>query len=229
MWSVSSVFYDYGFHSVCPLMEKDKRLMEASWWERLTEGETGSSSDGWGHAKQIFNPISVDGWSCVSSLLFYWGQTMVEVMKIMATSFKWSHAVLLHLLLPTLQQATADPPSAGDSWTLPGKSGSVSFGVTAPFSCVLVHTRFCLCPPRVYFPVPCKFWRLYAGVNGDFQEGWCHSHVCCTQSPRPCSGPLLTHTSRGDAQTQFCFSLCGVPGSWCAQGLFEPSECLYSF
>ena len=26
------------FHSVCPLMEKDKRLMEASWWERLTGG-----------------------------------------------------------------------------------------------------------------------------------------------------------------------------------------------
>ena len=25
-----------------PLMKKDKRLMEASWWERLTEGETGS-------------------------------------------------------------------------------------------------------------------------------------------------------------------------------------------
>ena len=42
--------------------------------------------------------------------------------------------------------------SAGDSWTLTGKSGSVSGGVTAPFSCVLVHTRFCLCPPKVYFP-----------------------------------------------------------------------------
>ena len=27
-------------------MEKDKRLMEASCWERLTVGETGSCSDG---------------------------------------------------------------------------------------------------------------------------------------------------------------------------------------
>ena len=42
--------------------------------------------------------------------------------------------------------------SAGDSWTLTGKSGSVSCGVTALFSWVLVHTRFCLCPPRVCFP-----------------------------------------------------------------------------
>ena len=33
----------------CSLMEKDKRLMEASWWERLTEGERRSCSDGQGH------------------------------------------------------------------------------------------------------------------------------------------------------------------------------------
>ena len=34
MWSVWLVFCDCGFHSVCPLMEKDERLMEASWWEK---------------------------------------------------------------------------------------------------------------------------------------------------------------------------------------------------
>ena len=51
------VFCDCGFHSVCPVMEKDKRLMETSRWERLTEGETGSCSEGQGHAQEIFNPI----------------------------------------------------------------------------------------------------------------------------------------------------------------------------
>ena len=35
--------------------------------------------------------FSVDGWSCVPSLLFTWGQTVVEVMKTMVTSFKRSH------------------------------------------------------------------------------------------------------------------------------------------
>ena len=45
------VFCDGGFQSVCPLMEKDKRLMEASWWDRLTEGETESCSDGQGDAQ----------------------------------------------------------------------------------------------------------------------------------------------------------------------------------
>ena len=37
-----------------------------------------------------------------------WGQTMVEVMKIMATSFKRSHA-LLHSVPLTLKQATVNP------------------------------------------------------------------------------------------------------------------------
>ena len=54
--------------------------------------------------------------------------------------------------------------SARDSWTLMNKFGSVSCGITAPFSWVLVHTRFCLCPPRVCFPVLCKFWWLYGGL-----------------------------------------------------------------
>ena len=30
---------------------EDKRLMDTSWWDRLTEGETGSCSDGQGHAQ----------------------------------------------------------------------------------------------------------------------------------------------------------------------------------
>ena len=77
-------------------------------------------------------------------------------------------------------------------------------------------------------PVLCKFWWLYGGVNGDLlQEGLCHTQPCCTQSPCPCSSPLLTRTSAGDTQTQFCLSLRGVSGSWCTQGLFEPSERLW--
>ena len=42
--------------------------------------------------------------------------------------------------------------SDGDSWTLPGKSGSVSCGVIAPSSWVLVCKRFCLCPTSLF---PC--------------------------------------------------------------------------
>ena len=74
----------------------------------------------------------------------------------------------------------------------------------------------------------CKFWQLYGGVNGDLlQEGLCHTQACCTQSPSPCSRPLLTCTSAGDTQTPLWLSLYGVSGSWCTKGLFESSECLW--
>jgi len=52
----------------------------------------------------------------------------------------------LHTVPPKLKQATVTSTSTRDSWTLTGKSGSVSSGVTAPFSWVLMRTRFCLCP-----------------------------------------------------------------------------------
>ena len=117
--------------------------------------------------------------------------------------------------------------STGDSWTLTGKSGQSLVG-SALLSPGSWCTRFCLCLPRVYFPVLCKFWQLCGGVNGGLlQEGLYHTQVCCTQSPCPCGRPPLTQTSAGDAQTQFCLSLCGPPGSWCTQGLFEPSEHLW--
>ena len=44
--------------------------------------------------------FSVYGWSYVPSLLFTWGQTMVEVMKIMVTSFRRSHACTVTLTAP---------------------------------------------------------------------------------------------------------------------------------
>ena len=51
MWSDGSVSCDCGFQSVFPLMDKDRRLMEASWWKRQTEEEARSWSDGLGQAQ----------------------------------------------------------------------------------------------------------------------------------------------------------------------------------
>ena len=124
--------------------------------------------------------------------------------------------VLLHSLPPT-------HTSAGDSWTLPGKSESVSCGGHCSFLLGPSAHRFCLHPPRVCFPILCELWWLCGGVNL-LQEGLCHTQVCCTQSLCPYGSPLLTCTSTGDAQTQFCLSLCGVSGSWCTQGSIVPSK-----
>ena len=60
---------------------------------------------------------------------------MVEVMKIMVTSFKRSHA---HIAALSALNPYSRPPSihtsARDFWTLIGKSGSVTCGVSVPFS-----------------------------------------------------------------------------------------------
>ena len=146
--------------------------------------------------------LSVDWWSCVPSLLFTWDQTMVEVMKIMATSFKRSHAGTATLSAPNPAaghcQPMPLPETAGHSQASLGQChvGSLlhspGFWCTQGFVCALQES---------VSPVLCKFWGLYGGVNGDLlREDLCHIQVCCTQSPYPCGRPLLTHTSIGDSQ-----------------------------
>ena len=148
MWSVWLSFCDCAFHSLCPLRVKDKRLMEAFWWERLTWG--------WGQGDWVLcwwaRPCLVNlqsnfllmGRVVFTDCCLTWDQTTVEAMKIWQPPSKGP--------MHALPRPSLTHTSARVSWTLTGKSGSVSCGVTAPFSWVLVHTRFCLCPPRVCFP-----------------------------------------------------------------------------
>ena len=130
---------------------------------------------------------------------------MLEVMKIMLTSFKRSHAALRPL-----------NPAAGHHQPtplqeIPGHSRAslcqslVGSLLLSPGSCC-TQDFVCTLQESVS-PVLCKFWRLYGGVNGDLlQEDLCHAQVCCTQIPCPHSSPLLNHTSSGDTQTQFSLS-----------------------
>ena len=51
-------------------MEKDKRLMEASWWERLTEGKLGLVLMGGAILYKSLIQFCIDGQGYVPSLLF---------------------------------------------------------------------------------------------------------------------------------------------------------------
>ena len=96
--------------------------------------------------------FSVDGQGCVPSLLFdlqpnYGGgnEDNGDLLQ---------KVPCMHCYTQCPQSCSRPPlthASTRYSWTLTGKSGSVSCGVTSPLSWVLVHTRFCLCPSRVYF------------------------------------------------------------------------------
>ena len=133
-----------------------------------------------------------------------WDQTMVEVMKKMATSFKRSHAHTAALGAP-------DPAAGHRPMPLPETPGHsrASLGQSLVGSLLLspgswfAQSFVCALQESVS-PVLCKFWRLCGGVIGDLlQEGLWHTQVYCTQSPRSCGRPLLTHTFAGNTQTYF--------------------------
>ena len=134
---------------------------------------------------------------------------MVEVVKIMATSFKRSHAGISALSASNPAAGCHRPAALSET---PGHS-QAGLGQSLVRSLLLSpgswNARDSVCTlQESVSPVLCKFC---GGVNGHLlQEGLCHTQVCCTQSPCPCSSPRLTRTSVGDTQTQFCLSLCGV-------------------
>ena len=105
-------------------------------------------------------------------------------MKIMRAPSKGPMYALLHSAPPALQQAASHPRLRRRLVDTQQVPDSLLWGHCS-FLQVLVH-KVLLCPPRVYFPVLCKFWQLYGGVSSDLlQEGLCHTWVCCTQSPCP--------------------------------------------
>ena len=79
---------------------------------------------GWAMLSKSLIQFSVD-WSCVPSLLFTWGQTMMEVMKIMASSFKRSHACIATLSAPNPAAGHHQPTplleTLGQSWASLGQ------------------------------------------------------------------------------------------------------------
>ena len=168
----------------------------------------------------------------LASFLWLWFQCVCPLMpshkitEITETSFKKSHANTATLSAPNPAAGHCRPTPLLET---PGHSRA-SLGQSLVKSLFLSPGSWCAQDSVCAFqesvsPVLCKFWWLYGGVNGDLlQEGLCHNQVCCTHSLCPCSRPLLIHTFSGDIQTQFWLSFCGVSGSWCAQGLFEPSE-----
>ena len=152
---------------------------------------------------------------------------MVEVMKIMETSFKRSCACTAALSAPDPaaghHQPMPPPETPGHSWASLDQS-LVRLVLLSPES--WSAQAFVGALQESVSPVLCKFWQLYGRINGDLlQEDLCHTQVCCTQSPCLCGRPLLTRTSAGDTQTLKGRSTSvsvGSPGV--LKVLFEPSK-----
>ena len=101
--------------------------------------------------------FSFGGRGCVPSLMLDLRPHYVEVMKIMKINnllhtFTRSPAGTLHSVPRPWSRPPLTRASARDSRTLMGLSGSVSCGVTAPLSWVLVCTRLFFVPSTSLFP-----------------------------------------------------------------------------
>ena len=163
----------------------------------------------------------------VSSLLFTCGQTMVEVMKIMMTFLKRSQTCTAKQSVPpTVQQATRTHASARDSWTPTGKSGQSPVG-SLLFSPGSWYTGFCCALQESIFQSCVSSGSSLVGLMATSSKRvYVIPKSAVPRAPVP-GRPLTTLTPTGDAQTQFCLSLSGVPGPWCTQGWFEPYEHLW--
>ena len=135
----------------------------------------------------------------------------------MATSLKRTYASILWVqgLLYSCPWPHGTPllthTSAGDCQTLTGKSGSVSWGVTAPFSWVLVHTRCCAlresvslspfvgfpgweisCRPRTFATVQDLLWYNCSPVYG-LSVWWLYMALMVTSTERTDAACCASH------------------------------------
>ena len=94
----------------------------------------------------------------------------------------------LHTVPPRTAAVNAPDPVAGHChpclcMRIPDsdKSGSVSCGFTAPFSWVMVHTRYHLCPPRV--SVSPVLWKFYNQIPLTFKVRFSRDSQSLCQTP----------------------------------------------
>ena len=148
---------------------------------------------------------------------------------IMVTSFKRSHASTVTLSAPNLAAGHHRPTSLRRLLAIHRQSGSVSCRVTAPFSWVLVH-KVLFVPSKILFPQSCvsSGGSMLGLMVPSSKRAYAIPRSTAPRGPAPAAVHCwLICMSSGDIQIQFCLSLCGVSGSWCIQGMFEPTEHLW--
>ena len=170
MWPIWLVFCDCGFHSVCPFMDKDKRLIKAlhgrDWlWRKL-----GLVLMGGAMLSKSLIQFSVDGWGSVCSLLFglrphYGGGNVDNVDFLQKVPCTHWHTQCLTL------QATSGTHLHRRLLDTHRQVWAISSWITASLFWVLVHTRFCLCPPRVCFPSPVFYNQIPLSSKVKFSGG----------------------------------------------------------
>ena len=103
----------------------------------------------------------------------------------------------------------------GHFWTLTGKSGSASCGITAPFSWVLVHTQGSVCAFQESISQPCVSFgsSMVRLMETSSKRAYAIRKSATPRVPVPVavhSWPKLSQEMLNTVPSR----LCGVPGSW---------------
>ena len=149
---------------------------------------------------------------------------MVEAMRIMVTSFKRSHACTAAL--------STSNPAAGYCQPIPLPEMCGHSRASLLESLLLSPGSWCIqgfaCAlQESVSPALLSSDGFMVGLVATSSKRVMPYPGLLHPEPLPLRQATADHTSAGDTQTQLCLSLCGFSGSWCAQGLFEPSECLW--
>ena len=142
--------------------------LSALWWRRIRglwklpdgrdwlRGKLGLVLMGGAMLSKSLIQFSVDGQGFVPSLLFDLRSNYVRGNEDNDDFFqKFPHRQCCMQCPQPCSRTPSTHASTRDSWTLIGKSGSVSSGVTAPLSWVLVH-KVLFVPSKSLFPSPVK-------------------------------------------------------------------------
>ena len=161
---------------------------------------------------------------------FKWGQTVVEVMKIMANSFKRSHAGTATLSAPNPAAAYHWPmpplETPGPSWASLGQSLVMSL-LLSPGSC----TQGSLCAlQECVSPVLCKCWQLYGGlIVTSCKRAYAIPRSTAPRAPVPtavhcwpvppletftCSSVSVSVGSLGPGEHKICLSPLSITGGY---------------
>ena len=222
MWSVWIVFSGCGFNFVCPLRDK----VTDAW--KLPDGR-----DWLWRKLGLFlmeGPCSVNlqsnfllmGGSVFLPCCSTWDQTMVEVMKIMATSFKRSHAHTATLNAPNPAAGHHRPRSPMET---PGHS-QACLGQSLVESLLLspeswLH-KVLFVPSKILFPQFCvnSGGSVMVLMVTFYKRAYATPRSAAPGAPAPAAGhcwpvppqETLKHSKAGLAQSLWV--------SWCAQGFF---------
>ena len=83
-------------------------------------------------------------------------------------------------------------------------------------------------PSKSLFPQSCvsSGGSMVGLMATSSKRGYAIPRSTAPRAPAPTAGHCCPSPLQ-ETLKQFCLSLCGVSGSWCAQGMFEPSEHLW--